>query len=202
MKDSIERILGESGLIEHGIITWAWGKTSDGKITGVLPEYLDVIHGQKKFDFILVEADGSKQKPLKAPAVYEPVIPKRTSIVLGLMGIDAMGKPLDGKNVHRPENIEDITGRPIGSVIDVEIMAQIALHDQGLFKNSGKATTKILVLNKVDNDAAISAALTLARTVKERVESEGAYVRRYGRINRVILTSIKKKNPVIYILDI
>ncbi|NLC62871.1 MAG: putative selenium-dependent hydroxylase accessory protein YqeC, partial [Thermoanaerobacterales bacterium] len=183
-------------------ITWAWGKTSDGKITGVLPEYLDVIHGQKKFDFILVEADGSKQKPLKAPAVYEPVIPKRTSIVLGLMGIDAMGKPLDGKNVHRPENIEDITGRPIGSVIDAEMMAKIALHDQGLFKNSGTASTKILVLNKVDNDAAISAALTLARTVKKRMESEGAYVRRYGRINRVILTSIKKKNPVIYILDI
>ncbi|NLC63687.1 MAG: putative selenium-dependent hydroxylase accessory protein YqeC [Thermoanaerobacterales bacterium] len=55
--NSIEQIEDASQLIEHGVMTWAGGKTLNGKISGVLPEYLDVIYGKENFDFILVEAD-------------------------------------------------------------------------------------------------------------------------------------------------
>lgn len=203
----VDSITDEAQLLEHGIITWAGGKTPDGKMTGILPEYLDVIYTKKLFDIILVEADGSKQKPLKAPSDYEPVVPKKTSIVLGVMGIDVIGKHLDGRNVHRPEQIAKITGNPIGSIVDEDIMVKIVLHNEGLFKNSGNNARKILVLNKVDNTALASAAVILAELIKERAcrisqkPSERAFVSNYVQIQKIILTSLKKTPPVVGLLD-
>jgi probable selenium-dependent hydroxylase accessory protein YqeC len=203
----IDSIIGESQQIERGVVTWAGGKTTDGKITGILPEYLDAIYTQKLFDIILLEADGSKQKSLKAPSEYEPVIPKKTSIVLGVMGIDTLGKHLDERNVHRPELIEKITGNPIGSIIDADLMAKIALHKEGLFKNSDIIARKILVLNKVDDEALASAAVILAELIKERTcqilqkPSERAFVSKYVQIEKIISTSLKKTPPVVGLLD-
>ena len=53
-------------------------------------------------EYILVEADGSRQLPLKAHASHEPVIPKEASTVLVVIGVDGLGRPI--KDVaHRPE---------------------------------------------------------------------------------------------------
>lgn len=72
------------------------------------------------YDIILVEADGSKRKPMKAPASHEPVIPKKTNLVVGIEGAAAIGQPL--KEVcHRFELAQN--------VLDVEENHQITLDD-------------------------------------------------------------------------
>lgn len=53
-------------------------------------------------DYILVEADGSKQLPLKAHASHEPVIPKNATQTILVMGVDGIGKSIS-KACHRPE---------------------------------------------------------------------------------------------------
>lgn len=52
--------------------------------------------------YLLVEADGAKQLPLKAHASHEPVIPAKAQTVLAVIGLDAIGKPIRDV-VHRPE---------------------------------------------------------------------------------------------------
>ena len=42
-------------------------------------------------DYVLVEADGAKRLPLKAPAAHEPVIPKETELVIAVAGLDGIG---------------------------------------------------------------------------------------------------------------
>lgn len=58
-------------------------------------------------DYVLVEADGSRQHPLKAHAPHEPVIPQHVNTVLAVIGIDGLGKPIK-EAAHRPELYAEI----------------------------------------------------------------------------------------------
>lgn len=53
-------------------------------------------------DFVLVEADGSRQRPLKAHALHEPVIPSCTRQVICVVGLSGLHRPVS-EVVHRPE---------------------------------------------------------------------------------------------------
>jgi probable selenium-dependent hydroxylase accessory protein YqeC len=54
-------------------------------------------------DVVLVEADGTRQRPMKTHKEYEPVIPSSTDHVVVLCGAEVIGKELSNKNVHRAE---------------------------------------------------------------------------------------------------
>lgn len=53
-------------------------------------------------DFVLVEADGSAGKPLKAHAAHEPVIPDNAAQVICVAGASGLNRPIS-EVVHRPE---------------------------------------------------------------------------------------------------
>ncbi|MCP4424775.1 MAG: putative selenium-dependent hydroxylase accessory protein YqeC, partial [Chloroflexi bacterium] len=63
------------------------------KALGVPPQLPGQLLARPDVDFVLVEADGSRMRPIKAPASHEPVIPPGTTLVAPTMGIDA----LDGR---------------------------------------------------------------------------------------------------------
>lgn len=44
--------------------------------------------------FFWIEADGAKRLPLKAPGEWEPVIPEFVDLVIGVVGMDALGEPI------------------------------------------------------------------------------------------------------------
>ena len=48
----------------------------------------------KRADLTLLEADGSRRKPMKVPAEREPVILPECDLVLGVIGLSCLGKPL------------------------------------------------------------------------------------------------------------
>ena len=97
---------------------------------------------------ILVEADGSKRLPVKAPAAYEPVVPGRTDLVVGVVGLDALGWPMDERTVHRPERFAAVTGCAPGTPIAWDHVVALARHPDGLFK--GAPGRRVVLLNKVD----------------------------------------------------
>ena len=69
------------------------GKSCDkGKLTSV--GFDDVLAMGERFDTILIEADGAKGKPLKYPALYEPVIPPFSEIIFVVAGLDGLYQPL------------------------------------------------------------------------------------------------------------
>lgn len=117
-----------------------------GKLKGIDPSRVVALRGA--WPVVLVEADGSKRLPVKAPAAWEPVVPDGTDLVIGVVGLDALGWPMDGRTVHRPELFAAVTGCAPGTPIAWEHVAALARHPQGLFK--GARGRRVVLLNKVD----------------------------------------------------
>lgn len=99
-------------------------------------------------DFILVEADGSKRLPLKMPASHEPVILDGSNLVIGVCGIDAIGKTIK-ETCHRPNLVSKFLNVSEEHIINESDIAKILLNDKGQRKNVN-CDYKVVV-NKVDN---------------------------------------------------
>jgi probable selenium-dependent hydroxylase accessory protein YqeC len=125
--------------------------TAENKLLGVGKEYVTTLFMESVFDYILVEADGSRQKPIKAPADHEPVIPNGTTKVVGVIGLDALGRQICSDSVHRPEHFRHLTGRSIGDRIDEEMVAKLILAPEGLFKSVPDGARNYVLFNKADN---------------------------------------------------
>ena len=116
-------------------------------------EEIKEIYEKEIFDIILIEADGAKKKPIKAAADHEPVVPSFSTITLGVIGLDSLGKPLNEENVHRPEILKDIINVELNHILDVKNLVSLVLKEEGLFRNSyGR---KIIFLNKAYNQELI-----------------------------------------------
>lgn len=94
------------------------------KITA-LPE-ADYEALREQCDVLLVEADGAKRKPLKAPADHEPVIPKDADVVIGIAGASAVGQTVR-TCCHREEEVSRLLGVSQEHVITETDIVQI-LH--------------------------------------------------------------------------
>lgn len=75
-------------------------------------------------DVVLVEADGSNQKPIKYPNSTEPVLPDNTSEIVVVCGLQALGKPLMEVS-HRPELVKRCLGAQDHTIITVEHIAML-----------------------------------------------------------------------------
>ena len=53
-------------------------------------------------DYVLVEADGSAHRPMKAHAPHEPVIPPEANQIICVVGASGFGQPIRDA-AHRPE---------------------------------------------------------------------------------------------------
>jgi molybdenum cofactor cytidylyltransferase len=73
---------------------------------------------------LLVEADGSRMRPLKTPGEHEPAIPAFANQVVVVAGLAALGKPLTPDWVHRPDRFAALTGLEIGQAITSEAVAR------------------------------------------------------------------------------
>lgn len=99
-------------------------------------------------DFVLVEADGSKRLPLKMPASHEPAILDGSNLVIGVCGIDAIGKSIK-ETCHRHNLVSKFLNVNEEHIINESDIAKILLSDKGQRKNVN-CDYKVVV-NKVDN---------------------------------------------------
>jgi len=100
-------------------------------------------------DYILVEADGAKHLPLKAPADHEPVIPAETNIVIAVAGVDGIGKKIC-ETVFRPERFAAILNKSIDATVSPQDAATILCDSKGQHKGIPPDARYCIVLNKVD----------------------------------------------------
>ena len=170
---------------------WVDKEVPEGKVSGISPENLDIIAGKGVAEYILVEADGSKGLPIKAPASHEPVIPKKTTMLVGLIGIDALGCNIDNKTVHRPEYLSRIAQKPMGDIIDEKVIQNLINSPDGLFKGSTDPMKKVVVINKVDNNQRLELALKLTEGIKSK-SNIGIF--------RILLTSFNFETPRVRVI--
>jgi probable selenium-dependent hydroxylase accessory protein YqeC len=123
--------------------------TNDGKLGGIPVAWLEKNHRLLAcWDAILVEADGSQGKPIKANREYEPVIPANSSVVLVVIGLDVLGRPLTEEIAHRAELVGQLTGTGMGETVSPSTILELLKADHGLLKGTRAEQEVYLVLNK------------------------------------------------------
>ncbi len=172
-------------------ITLASERLTSGKLNGISPELVVKLADLNRVSYILVEADGAARKSLKAPNPTEPVIPCNTSLVIPIVGIDALGCRLTEEDVFRPEIASKLLGVPLGAVISAESIAFLITHHQGIIKGSPDRARIIPFVNKMDLDKGLSKGRDLASKI---------LATRHPRIKRVVLGQAQLPEPVIEVI--
>lgn len=129
--------LARGSICQAGVLDPETGKLSSPA------ESLDQL--AQRFDYVLAEADGSKQLPLKAHAAWEPVIPAGTANAIWVVGASGLGKPID-EVVHRPELFCERCGYEPTDIATPERVAMV-LNAELQMLSLGTAR---VILNQVD----------------------------------------------------
>jgi len=178
-KDELKEKLGEKEHIFVGRFV-----LQSGKMDGVDCADLDLLFREQQTDYLVVEADGAAGLPVKAPAAHEPVIPAAATLIVAVMGVEALGRQLTPEEVFRPEAVKEITGLQPGEALSSKALSKLFLHPRGLFKGTPASAKRVAFLNKLD----------LAEKGEEVIKLAGEILREsHGQIRRVVMGSIKEK---------
>ena len=147
----------------------AWGQCliigapdGKGRVFGASSEFIAALIARTDVDAVLVEADGSRSRPFKAPGEYEPVVPEATTILVPVVGLNAMGRPLDEDHVHRSQIAAKLAGVPVGSPITAGVIARVLYHPEGGAKALPAGARLVPILNRADTADDVAKARGLA----------------------------------------
>jgi molybdenum cofactor cytidylyltransferase len=112
---------------------------------------------------VLIEADGSRQLPLKAPSTHEPPIPLDVNTVIVVAGLSSLGNPLNSSWVHRPDRFSILSGLPQGKKITIDAVAKVLKSVDGGLKNIPSKARRLVLLNQADTVERGSLAQSLSR---------------------------------------
>jgi molybdenum cofactor cytidylyltransferase len=158
--------------LADGKVGFLIGETDGPKVIGVPIAMVDELFDNPDVDYILVEADGARRRAIKAPAEHEPVIPSRTTTVVVVTGLDAVGKVLN-EVAHRPELVSALTGRGVEQTLTPEDVAAVIGSENG-------------GLAGIPDDARVVVALTQSRPENAAAaESIRGTLRGHPRIDRI-----------------
>lgn len=134
------------------------------RVGGLTPTQLESLHilAREHSRPLLIEADGARQRPLKAPAAHEPVIPPFTDVVVVVAGLSALGKALDGADVHRPEQFAALAGLGVGDRLTPEALMRVLRHPSGGLKGIPPLARRVALLNQAATPGLQSAASQVA----------------------------------------
>ncbi len=123
-----------------------------GRLIGLTYDVLNRIYSHaERLDLpVIIEADGSRMRPLKAPAEHEPPIPEWVDTVVVVCGLSGLGKPLSESTVFRPEIFSQLTGVPLDHLITPSALVTYLLHSQGGLKNIPHHARRIVLFNQWD----------------------------------------------------
>lgn len=162
----------QSALDSFGHITLGKRSLPENKISGFSAPELDFLQEQRVADFILVEADGSKGRSLKAHKDTEPVISRKGDLVIPVIGVDCLGKPLEEKWVHRPELFSKRLPKEMGTPITAEDIGNIFFHPQGYLREVAPEADIIVFISKVKTEEDRRKAEGLDSILKEMDRDE------------------------------
>jgi molybdenum cofactor cytidylyltransferase len=157
-------------LDQHGQCLIVGAPDGKGRVFGASSELIASLSARHDVDVVLVEADGSRSLPFKAPGEHEPVVPDVTTILVPIAGLNSIGQPLDEAHVHRSEIAASLAHSPLGNPVTAETIARVLSHPEGGAKQLPTGARLIPLLNKADADAVVlqgeeAAASLLANSI-------------------------------------
>jgi probable selenium-dependent hydroxylase accessory protein YqeC len=141
------------------------GKSAENrKLTGLSPD--EVERAGSSYGLVLVEADGSKNMPLKYTASFEPVIPGCSDLTVVVAGLDGLGGTV-GDKVFRAELLAEKRG--VSAIEKVTLPFFLSLFESDALLKGVNTDECLVVLNKYDACPERVRAPELARRVSERL---------------------------------
>lgn len=134
---------------------------------------------------LLIEADGSHQKALKAPGEHEPPIPDFVKTVVVVVGLTSLGKPLREEFVHRPEIFARLSGIQPGETTTPEGLVRVLTHPEGGLKNIPSAARRVALLNQADTPELQAQADSIAKDLLSTYQSVVIASLKAGNIHAV-----------------
>jgi molybdenum cofactor cytidylyltransferase len=172
------------------------GEVQGDKAVGVTPALPGQLLARSDVDFVLVEADGSRMRPIKAPAPHEPVIPPETTLVVPVVGIDALNGRIEDV-AHRPELVRAVIGNQLSVIgnqysvssdqLSVEDVAALLAHPQGGMKGVPEGARVIPLINKVETEEQLLAA----RQIAHHTLRSAPYA-----LHAVVIGAVKTPHPI------
>ncbi|MBS4839987.1 MULTISPECIES: selenium cofactor biosynthesis protein YqeC [Clostridium] len=121
-------------------------------------------------DFLLIESDGSRRLPLKAPHDHEPVIIDKSNIIIGVAGIDSVGKSI--KDIcHRKEVVCNILNVDESHIITEEDIGVLLSSNKGQMKyieSFNGSVNYVAAINKCDNKYLIDKGKKISELLNEK----------------------------------
>ncbi len=155
-------------------------RISKNRVDGVEPGAVEAL--APLADVVLVEADGSRRRPIKGTASHEPVIPASATLVVAVGNVSALGSPVDEDHVHRPALFSELTGVGPGQSITARAFARALA--QGSLANVPKKAHTVALITGVEPGRPMADASVIARELW-----------RFGQ-GAVVLTSLPNDAPV------
>jgi probable selenium-dependent hydroxylase accessory protein YqeC len=155
------------------------GLLSKNRVGGVDPASISSL--APLADVVLIEADGSRRRPIKGTADHEPALPDSATLVVAVGNIRAFGLPVAEENVHRPDLFSKLTGIGTGQSITSRAFAR-ALAEGSLGKIP-KGARPAALITSVHPGKTMSDASVVTRELW-----------RFG-VRKVVLTSLPDESP-------
>jgi probable selenium-dependent hydroxylase accessory protein YqeC len=174
-------------------VTLARERIESTKLKGISPGLVSHLWNSPEIDMMIIEADGAAGRPVKAPREWEPVIPSQTTLVIGLLGADGVGKELNEENLFQAERISQLTGIPMGARMTCEGMAILMVHPQGIFKGTPPLSRRVAFINKVD----VPEGRMWGRAIGKEIMGKGL-----PQIERLVLGQLKSEPMVVEVVFI
>jgi len=144
-------------------IVYSGQSDSREKLIGYPPDVIDAVFRAGVFDRILVEADGSRRKPLKAPNAHEPVFPGSSDGVVIVVGLNGIGQILCEENLFRADIWAGRSGLNIGEPVTPVSVAGMIGDPNGLARGCPDGAMRAAFLNRADSPETLRHAREILR---------------------------------------
>ncbi len=157
---SLERVMEMAGQFRT---VWLGEPVSEGKMKGFPVDFLEQVYA--KGLWLLVEADGAKRLPVKAPAEHEPVVVPFSTDVLAVYGLDAVGRPI-GEACFRVDKVMALLGKTAVDRLTAVDIVRLAASAAGGRKQVTDGMRYGVILNKADTPERLFVAEEIARGLR------------------------------------
>ncbi|MDF2948249.1 MAG: hypothetical protein K0R07_259, partial [Sedimentibacter sp.] len=136
------------------------------KLIGIDDNDLEILI--KDFDVILLEADGSKELPIKGWKNHEPPVLSKTTKTIGVIPVNLINKKIDKEFIYGFDEFNILTD--YSEYINFRTIGKICSEKDGIFKNSKGCL--YVFFNKADTNEEILVSEDLSNYLNESIICE------------------------------
>ena len=175
------------------VVAVAHSAKRDGKVVGLRPTQIDTLWAEGLADFLIIEADGSRHKSLKAFAPYEPQVPTAATAVVQVAGLDVIGQRLSEEQARRSALLAAENDVQMGAEVTPHLMCKALRRQNERLRRAWPQARLLTLLNKAEEEAALTAGLQLGQNLLYGAGLTADGFRVGAKPDAVVVASLQEK---------